>query len=93
MFVPISQSDACCSVLVVVRICVHGDACCSVLVVVCICAKPDVCCSVLQTLRLPLSLKYGCPSQTTWMLTINTLLNVLAIGLPIARKHGETGVT
>ena len=45
---------------------------------------------MLQTFRLALSLKYGCPSQTTWMLTINSLLNVLNVGLPIARKHGTS---
>ncbi|CAE1291416.1 Protein MON2 homolog [Acanthosepion pharaonis] len=44
-------------------------------------------CSYLSTFRLPLGLKYGCPSPTTWMLSINALLNILGIGLPVARKH------
>ena len=42
----------------------------------------------LQAFHTPLSLKYGCPSQTTWMLAINSVLTILTIGLPIARKHG-----
>ncbi|KAK2161316.1 hypothetical protein LSH36_119g13030 [Paralvinella palmiformis] len=32
-------------------------------------------------------MKYGCPSQSSWMLAINSLLTVLNIGLPIARKQ------
>ena len=43
----------------------------------------------LQAFHLPLALKYGCPAQSTWMLTIHSLLNVLAVGLPIAAKHGK----
>ncbi|WAR26923.1 MON2-like protein, partial [Mya arenaria] len=39
------------------------------------------------TLRQPLSLKYGCPSSSTWMLAINSLLRVLESGLPVARKN------
>lgn len=42
---------------------------------------------IIKTFRLPLGLKYGCPSPTTWMLSINALLNILGIGLPVARKH------
>ncbi|KAK2183608.1 hypothetical protein NP493_305g02023 [Ridgeia piscesae] len=37
--------------------------------------------------RVPLRVKYGCPSQTTWVLVINALLSNLSVGLPIARKH------
>ncbi len=43
----------------------------------------------LQAMRVPLGLKYACPSQSTWLLLINSLLTVLAIGLPIAYKHGK----
>ena len=42
-----------------------------------------------QCLHLPLGLKYGCASQTTWMQAINSLLLILNIGIPIARKHGK----
>ncbi|RWS16385.1 hypothetical protein B4U79_07473 [Dinothrombium tinctorium] len=34
-------------------------------------------------------MKYSCPSQTTWKLAVNVLLNVLQIGLPIARQHAS----
>ncbi|CAC5389140.1 Protein MON2 homolog [Mytilus coruscus] len=40
--------------------------------------------------RLPLSYKYGCPSPSTWMLVINSLLSILTIGLPVARKHASS---
>ncbi|XP_053377564.1 protein MON2 homolog isoform X3 [Mercenaria mercenaria] len=43
--------------------------------------------NIIKTFRQPLNLKYGCPSQSTWMLVINSLLNVLSVGLPVARKH------
>lgn len=42
---------------------------------------------IVKTLRLPLSMKYSCPSQSTWKLAILSLLTVLAIGLPVARKN------
>ncbi|XP_036362919.1 protein MON2 homolog isoform X2 [Octopus sinensis] len=42
---------------------------------------------IIKAFRLPLGLKYGCPSPTTWMLSINALLTILNIGLPVARKH------
>lgn len=42
---------------------------------------------IIKTFRLPLSFKYSCPSPTTWILVINSLLSVLTIGLPVARKH------
>uniref|UniRef100_K1QEY9 MON2-like protein n=1 Tax=Magallana gigas TaxID=29159 RepID=K1QEY9_MAGGI len=41
-----------------------------------------------QTFRLPLSYKYTCPSPSTWVLVINSLLTVLGVGLPVARKQG-----
>ncbi|XP_052779500.1 protein MON2 homolog isoform X2 [Mya arenaria] len=43
--------------------------------------------NIIKTLRQPLSLKYGCPSSSTWMLAINSLLRVLESGLPVARKN------
>ncbi|XP_063438367.1 protein MON2 homolog isoform X1 [Mytilus trossulus] len=43
--------------------------------------------NIIKAFRLPLSYKYGCPSPTTWMLVINSLLSILTIGLPVARKH------
>ncbi|XP_059169708.1 protein MON2 homolog [Physella acuta] len=42
---------------------------------------------ILKTFRLPLGLKYDCPSPTTWMLVADSLFVVLAVGLPIARQH------
>lgn len=42
---------------------------------------------IIKAFRLPLSYKYSCPSPTTWMLVINSLLSILSIGLPVARKH------
>ncbi|XP_078340585.1 protein MON2 homolog isoform X4 [Crassostrea virginica] len=43
---------------------------------------------IIQTFRLPLSYKYACPSPSTWVLVINSLLTVLGVGLPVARKQG-----
>lgn len=43
---------------------------------------------IIQTFRLPLSYKYTCPSPSTWVLVINSLLTVLGVGLPVARKQG-----
>ncbi|XP_052280395.1 protein MON2 homolog isoform X2 [Dreissena polymorpha] len=43
--------------------------------------------NIIKTFRQPLGLKYGCPSQSTWMLVINSLLSILNKGLPVARKH------
>nr|XP_022298962.1 protein MON2 homolog isoform X2 [Crassostrea virginica] len=43
---------------------------------------------IIQTFRLPLSFKYACPSPSTWVLVINSLLTVLRVGLPVARKQG-----
>ncbi|KAK7482792.1 hypothetical protein BaRGS_00025958 [Batillaria attramentaria] len=39
------------------------------------------------TLRLPLGLKYDCPSASTWMQAVNSAFCILAVGLPVARKH------
>lgn len=42
-----------------------------------------------QCLRLPLSLKYDCTSQTTWRLAVHSLLHVLRLGLPVARLRPD----
>uniref|UniRef100_A0A5F8H5E9 Protein MON2 homolog n=1 Tax=Monodelphis domestica TaxID=13616 RepID=A0A5F8H5E9_MONDO len=47
--------------------------------------------NVIKTLRIPLSLKYACPSETTWKLAVSSLLKVLSIGLPVARQHASSG--
>lgn len=48
---------------------------------------------LIKTLRLPLSLKYSCPSLSTWKLAIQSLFTVLSIGLPVARKHEKEFVS
>lgn len=45
----------------------------------------------LKTLRMPLGLKYACPSESTWKLAVSSLLKVLSIGLPVARQHASSG--
>ncbi|XP_029470899.1 protein MON2 homolog isoform X3 [Rhinatrema bivittatum] len=47
--------------------------------------------NIIKTLRLPLSLKYACPSESTWKLAVSSLLKVLSIGLPVARQHASSG--
>ncbi|XP_074659312.1 protein MON2 homolog [Tubulanus polymorphus] len=42
---------------------------------------------IITTLRVPLAMKYGCMSQTTWNLAVTVLFQTLTIGLPVARKH------
>lgn len=44
---------------------------------------------IIEALHLPLSMKYKCPSQTTWKLAITNLLTILHIGIPLARKNSE----
>lgn len=44
-----------------------------------------------KTLRMPLGLKYACPSESTWKLAVSSLLKVLSIGLPVARQHASSG--
>ncbi|XP_041110331.1 protein MON2 homolog isoform X1 [Polyodon spathula] len=46
---------------------------------------------IIKTLRIPLSLKYACPSESTWKLAVSSLLKVLSIGLPVARQHASSG--
>ncbi|XP_054718862.1 protein MON2 homolog [Uloborus diversus] len=48
--------------------------------------KAQVLHSIVKSLRLPLSMKYACPSQTTWKLAVSALLKVLYAGLPVARQ-------
>lgn len=43
--------------------------------------------SIVRTLKIPLSMKYSCPSQMTWKLAVNSLLKVLNVGLSVARQH------
>uniref|UniRef100_A0A3P8VHG8 Protein MON2 homolog n=1 Tax=Cynoglossus semilaevis TaxID=244447 RepID=A0A3P8VHG8_CYNSE len=47
--------------------------------------------NIIKTLRMPLGLKYACPSETTWKLAVSSLLKVLSIGLPVARQHASSG--
>ncbi|XP_006886103.1 PREDICTED: protein MON2 homolog isoform X2 [Elephantulus edwardii] len=47
--------------------------------------------NIIKTLRVPLSLKYSCPSESTWKLAVTSLLRVLSIGLPVARQHASSG--
>lgn len=45
--------------------------------------------NIIKALQLPLSLKYRCPSASTWKLAITSLLSVLKVGLNVARQHGK----
>uniref|UniRef100_A0A4W5QVU9 Protein MON2 homolog n=1 Tax=Hucho hucho TaxID=62062 RepID=A0A4W5QVU9_9TELE len=47
--------------------------------------------NIIKTLRMPLGLKYGCPSESTWKLAVSSLLKVLSTGLPVARQHASSG--
>uniref|UniRef100_A0A3B3QB26 Protein MON2 homolog n=1 Tax=Paramormyrops kingsleyae TaxID=1676925 RepID=A0A3B3QB26_9TELE len=46
--------------------------------------------NVIKTLRIPLGLKYACPSESTWKLAVSSLLKVLSVGLPVARQHASS---
>uniref|UniRef100_A0A673XMV2 Protein MON2 homolog n=1 Tax=Salmo trutta TaxID=8032 RepID=A0A673XMV2_SALTR len=48
--------------------------------------------NIIKTLRMPLGLKYGCPSESTWKLAVSSLLKVLSAGLPVARQHASSGM-
>ncbi|XP_041693054.1 protein MON2 homolog isoform X2 [Coregonus clupeaformis] len=48
--------------------------------------------NIIKTLRMPLGLKYACPSESTWKLAVSSLLKVLSIGLPVARQHASSGM-
>uniref|UniRef100_A0A2R5LCA4 Protein MON2 homolog n=2 Tax=Ornithodoros turicata TaxID=34597 RepID=A0A2R5LCA4_9ACAR len=43
--------------------------------------------SIIKSLHMPLSMKYNCPSPSTWKLAVNSLLAVLRVGLPIAHAN------
>uniref|UniRef100_T2MA63 Protein MON2 homolog n=1 Tax=Hydra vulgaris TaxID=6087 RepID=T2MA63_HYDVU len=45
--------------------------------------KGNVLKNIIKTLHLPLKLKYACPAQSTWKLSIELLLNVLKSGLKV----------
>lgn len=48
---------------------------------------------IIETLKIPLSMKYKCMASSTWKLAINSLMAVLQVGLPVARKqHPEAFV-
>ncbi|XP_046890871.1 protein MON2 homolog isoform X2 [Hypomesus transpacificus] len=47
--------------------------------------------NIIKTLRMPLGLKYACPSESTWKLAVSSLLKVLFVGLPVARQHAPSG--
>ncbi|XP_072291285.1 protein MON2 homolog isoform X1 [Eucyclogobius newberryi] len=47
--------------------------------------------NIIKTLRMPLGLKYSCPSESTWKLAVSSLLRALSIGLPVARQHASSG--
>ncbi|XP_071483188.1 protein MON2 homolog [Diadema antillarum] len=44
--------------------------------------------NILRVLQLPLGLKYACPAPSTWKLAVQCLLDILHVGLPVAR-HPE----
>lgn len=44
---------------------------------------------LIQALRVPLALKYKCPSQSTWKLAVNSLITVLKTGLPVIIANGK----
>ncbi|KAK7789330.1 hypothetical protein R5R35_012807 [Gryllus longicercus] len=45
--------------------------------------------NIIEALHVPLSMKYGCPSASTWKLAVTSLLTVLQTGLPLARKYPQ----
>ncbi|XP_071818357.1 protein MON2 homolog isoform X3 [Apostichopus japonicus] len=46
--------------------------------------------NILRVLQLPLGLKYACPSPSTWKLSVQCLLDILRVGLPVARAADTT---
>jgi hypothetical protein len=50
------------------------------------------CLLVFQWQENMIRLQYMWPSPTTWMLVINSLLSILSIDLPVARRHGKITV-
>ncbi|XP_075525556.1 mon2 homolog, regulator of endosome-to-Golgi trafficking isoform X1 [Dermacentor variabilis] len=49
--------------------------------------QADILHAIVKTLHVPLSMKYNCPSQSTWKLAVTSLLTVLRVGLPIAHNN------
>ncbi|XP_022081616.1 protein MON2 homolog isoform X2 [Acanthaster planci] len=47
--------------------------------------------NILKVLQLPLGLKNACPSSSTWKLAISSLLEILPVGLPVARQPASAG--
>ncbi|KAL3320336.1 Endocytosis and vacuole integrity protein [Cichlidogyrus casuarinus] len=58
----------------------------------CECAdRPDVIAQsiftrIIKCLRRPLSLKYGCPYQSTWILASRNFIQALSVGVPVHKK-------
>ncbi|XP_030829471.1 protein MON2 homolog isoform X2 [Strongylocentrotus purpuratus] len=48
--------------------------------------KQHVLQNILRVFQLPLGLKYACPAPSTWKLAVQCLLDILHVGLPVARK-------
>lgn len=44
---------------------------------------------IIEALHVPLAMKYACPSHTTWKLAVTNLLDILHIGLPLARNNPD----
>jgi len=51
--------------------------------------KSDIMHAFIKTLRIPLTLKYNCLSQSTWITAIQCLITLLQVGLPVARRNAE----
>lgn len=47
---------------------------------------------IINTLEVPLAMKYKCMASSTWKLAIESLLEVLHVGLTVARQHPESFV-
>ncbi|XP_065165196.1 protein MON2 homolog isoform X2 [Atheta coriaria] len=45
----------------------------------------EVLTEIIRALHLPLSLKYACPSNSTWKLAANSFIVILKVGLPVVR--------
>lgn len=46
--------------------------------------------NIIKSLRNPLRLKYSCPSQSTWKLAVDSLMNVTRRGLSVALAHPDS---
>lgn len=52
--------------------------------------EKNIFCDIINALKVPLAMKYKCMASSTWKLAITSLLQVLQIGLPVARQHPES---